>query len=310
MAQKELFTIRQMIEITGLSEFTLRGWENRYKAFRPARTNTGRRGYSKTDIERALLLRELLKRGEKISKIAPLDNQKLQKLFAQTQQPSEKTTQASQSKTITNALDLMALQKWSELETLFHMYTSKDAIEMINTFLLPLLTELAHRVNRGIVSIAQEHIFSAFLKEKIYSALSQLEKKNSKSSHKSFRFILATPEGDYHEIGLLLAHLMLRYYGFTSLYLGPNTPSQDLAETAMRFDASHMLVVSTVSKKQGAHQDLLTFVGEVQKKVGRAIQVLIAGPQVPPGPNDMNPNLQHLKSFQDLDQILNPRGKL
>ena len=81
MGQNEIFSIRQMIELTGLSEFTIRGWENRYQAFSPDRSDTGRREYRKKDIERALLFRELLNRGHKISHIAKRNNQKLQSLF-------------------------------------------------------------------------------------------------------------------------------------------------------------------------------------------------------------------------------------
>lgn len=303
MAQLELFTIRQMIELTGLSEFTIRGWETRYRAFSPRRGETGRREYNKKDIERALLIRELLKRGHKIGKIATLSNQKLSSLFEQSTENDQSADPHSQNKIVTEALELMALQKWDELSALFKSVRYKSASRLIQDFLLPVLGKLALQVNSGLVSIAQEHVLSSVIKEKIYSSLSDLEKK-SKVSKNKIRFVLAAPEGDYHELGLLLAHLLIRSYGFTSLYLGPHTPVQDLSETALRFEASHMLIVSTVSRKDGARQDLLNFVSDVQKKIGLSVRILIAGSQTPHFSREETSNLSNLESFHDLERQL------
>ncbi len=295
-----MFSIRQMIELTGLSEFTIRGWENRYSAFDPQRSNTGRREYSKSDVERALLLRELLKRGHKISKIAKVNNKKLLGFFEQ-----KADDVSPNSKVVTAALELMALQKWSELSRLFKKVQSKKTEELIQGFFLPVLTELASQIQAGIVSIAQEHVFSSFLKEKIYSALSDLEnKKKTNRAHKKVRFVLATPEGDHHEIGLLLAHLLIRSSGFTSLYLGPHTPAQDIAETTLRFEATHLLIVSTISKKQGARQELLNFVGDIQKSVGSHFQIWLAGSQVPQFPFEQKSPLLNIGSFHEFDKHL------
>lgn len=303
MGNKEIFNIRQMVELTGLSEFTIRGWENRYSAFCPHRGETGRREYYKSDIERALLLRELLKRGHKIGKVAKLTNQKLQSLFVQ--RDVEDFEAEPKSEVVSRVMELLALQKWSELKDLFKSIPHKNTGRLIREFFLPLLKDLSSEVQSGVVSISQEHVFSSFLKEKIYSALSELEiNRRAKGDRSKARFVLATPEGDHHEIGLLLAHLLIRSYGCTSLYLGPHTPPRDLAETALRFDATHLLIVSTVSKKEGARNDLMSFVSEVQKKMGSHSQILIAGSQAPNLSRDPNSALVYLGSFAALEDFL------
>ncbi len=304
-----MFSIRQMIELTGLSEFTIRGWENRYQAFSPQRTDTGRREYSKKDIEKALLIRELLNRGHKISKIAPLSSQKLQSLFEGFEEAQNEQRGHHKNKQVTQALELMFLQKWTELSELFRGVRYKKTSELVQLFFLPLLHELAVHVVAGRASVAQEHVLSSFLKEKIYSALSDLEnRKIIKSPSKKVRFVLATPEGDYHEIGLLLAHLLIRSYGYTSLYLGPHTPAQDLAETALRFEASHLLIVSTVSRKDGARQHLLNFVSDVQKKMGPDLKILLAGPQAPAIPSEAGSSLFNAGNFYDFEEHLKTLG--
>lgn len=310
MGQNEMFSIRQMIELTGLSEFTLRGWENRYQAFSPHRSDTGRREYHKKDIERALLIRELLKRGHKISKIASLNNQKLQSLFEHFEEKHHSPKAVPKTATVAKALELMALQKWSDLSAFFKRVKYKSSSDMIQFFFLPLLQELNIQVSSGLVSVAQEHVLSSLLKEKIYSALSDLENHSkSTDSTKKIRFVLAAPEGDYHEIGLLLAHLLIRSYRYTSLFLGPHTPAQDLSETALRFEASHLLIVSTVSRKEGAHQHLLNFVSDVQKRMGPELKILLAGSQAPHIPSEKKSTLISVSSFHDFEQYLQILGE-
>lgn len=300
MSQEEFFSIRQIVDLTGLSEFTIRGWENRYSAFSPNRSETGRREYSKNDVERALLLRELLKRGHKISKIAKLSNQKLKDLFELADLKNEGAHQNSKFPTALEAIELMALQKWPELENHIKKIKSKNASELIHRFFLPTLQLLSQQVHQGLISISQEHVLSSFLKEKIYLAISEIQKKNK---NEGIRFILAAPEGDHHEIGLLMAHLLIRSFGYTSLYLGPHTPSKDLAETALRFDANFALIVTTASKKGGARQDAITYVSEIQKRAGSNLKILLAGSQSPSALGDQ-PSLSILKDFSALEELL------
>lgn len=304
MDENEDFSIRQMVELTGLTEFTIRGWENRYKAFKPLRGATGRRKYQKEDVEKALLLRELLKRGHKISQIAQSENSELLYIFEQTEAFSKNQKAPYKTDLILRALELMALQKWLELKNLIRVVSAKDSLSLIHDFFLPAIQGLIANVEAGVVSISQEHIFSSFLKEKIYSALTELESKYTINETSEYRFVLAAPEGDHHDLGLLLAHLMIRSYGFTSLYLGPHTPSKDLSETALRFDATHILIVSTVSKAAGARQELLTFVSDVNKKVGGHLQILVAGSQAPMLTQNSSASTQKISSFVELESFL------
>ncbi len=308
MGRNEIFSIRQMVELTGLSEFTIRGWENRYSAFEPRRTETGRREYTKDDIERALLLRELLKRGQKIGKIATLNRQRLRDLFEICEtKSSEGLVASSQQGTekVAEVLELMALQKWADLEAIFRKIQGRKSKTLIHQFFLPVVQALSKKVESGLVSIAQEHILSSLLKEAIYACLTEVKTRvRASGAEGKTRFVLAAPEGDYHEIGLLLAHLLIRSYGFPSLYLGPHVPSRDLSETVLRFEAPHLLIVSTVSKKEGAKQELLTFISEVQNRIGSQTRILIAGSQAPQMGRYEKSSVSVLSSFKDLEDLL------
>ncbi len=62
---------------------TLRVWEQRYQAVRPATTASGHRLYDLADVQRILLLRQLTQQGHAISSLAPLQTEQLQALVGQ-----------------------------------------------------------------------------------------------------------------------------------------------------------------------------------------------------------------------------------
>lgn len=309
MAQTETFSIRQMIELTGLSEFTIRGWENRYCAFQPRRSKTGRREYLKNDVERALLLRELLKRGLKIGKIAPLSNASLKALLAATPAPQALNAVRTAHTThtappaVTRTLELLAVQNWRELELHIQKQTFPSASQFVHGFFVPLMQSLANHVGQGLISVAQEHFLSSLIKEKIYFEISKLKASKKTGRAAKTRFVLATPEGDHHELGLLAAHLLVRSHRGTSLYLGPNTPSNEIAETALRFSASHILIVTTISKRSGAAKEPLTFLSELRRNVGPKVKILVAGQQAPMNVPSST-GIFRLRSFEALEEVL------
>lgn len=300
----ETFSIRQMIELTGLTEFTIRGWENRYHAFKPRRTDTGRREYLKSDIERALLLRELLKRGLKIGKIASRSNSQLKALLEAGDETSNRPDALASHLKLPHAvkrvLELLAVQKWSELELILQKQKFQSPSHFVQGFFVPLMQGLAQHVDRGLISVAQEHFLSAAIKEKIYLEISKIKPKRRNTD---FRFVLATPEGDHHELGLLAAHLLIRSSGAASLYLGPNTPAKEISETALRFHSSHILIVSTISKRAGAAQETLTFLSELRRNVGPKVKLLVAGQQAPLSAQQ-GTGISTLASFLALEEVL------
>ena len=75
--------IKVVARRTGLSAHVIRIWEKRYGAVEPERTDTNRRLYSREQIERLALLRELTQAGQSIGHVAKLPTPKLRQLAAE-----------------------------------------------------------------------------------------------------------------------------------------------------------------------------------------------------------------------------------
>ena len=72
---------------------------------------------------------------------------------------------------------------------------------------------------------AQEHFASNIIKRKIISALDALKTKPSPSSG---TYVLFTPEGEQHEIPLLLNHYLMKASGKKCIYMGVDVPFDDI----------------------------------------------------------------------------------
>ena len=69
--------IGAVTQLTGISSHTLRKWETRYGAVEPVRTDSGRRLYTQSQVQRLSLLRDLIRRGHQISRLAAMSDTEL-----------------------------------------------------------------------------------------------------------------------------------------------------------------------------------------------------------------------------------------
>jgi len=267
------YKIRQVVNLTGVSEFVLRAWENRYHAFDPMRTNTGRRMYSKNDVMKARLLFELTEQGHKISEIASFSLQELQKIAEKSALPILEPVEKIKNTLVEKLLLLAQQQDWDEVQIQFrNQREKKSARTFIHEIILPLLSELGMQVAFKKLSIAQEHIMSAMVKEHLY-----MLRKESFSQRNDLRLVLAGQEGDYHDLGLLIALVLASHSGIKTLFLGANVPKRDLCEACIKFKATHLLLSSMLSKKEGAKEEILNNVQFIDEHIPSQIVMWVVG---------------------------------
>ncbi|MEX1099940.1 MAG: hypothetical protein WEB87_05915, partial [Bacteriovoracaceae bacterium] len=103
----------------------------------------------------------------------------------------------------------------------------------------PILKEVGDLVAANELSIAQEHALSSMLKFHVGSILYQ---KNSLKKKSGKLFVLAAPEGELHEFGLIVASLLCHYFNHNFIYLGPNMPALALSETCNQIKADYLIL--------------------------------------------------------------------
>ena len=224
-----VYNIKAVVTATGLSAATLRAWERRYRALSPIRNGKGYRLYTGQDIAVLRWLKARTDEGMSISQAIELMVQRQKPAAPQQPQPVEAHGQSI----VANRQALLeALARFEEAEAdrvigeAYAMYGPEAVGEHL---IAPVLVQVGERWHRGKVSVAMEHFSSNYLRRKLDALI------NAAPQHKEGPLIvLGCAPDDWHELGVLLLHLMLRRRGLNVLYLGQNVPVAQFAEEMRR----------------------------------------------------------------------------
>src|SRR4051812_13802245 len=80
------YSIKELEKLSGIKAHTIRIWEKRYKLISPKRTSTNIRFYSDSDLKKIINIAVVNNSGVKISHIAKLTSDKLNKLVQEQNQ--------------------------------------------------------------------------------------------------------------------------------------------------------------------------------------------------------------------------------
>jgi methanogenic corrinoid protein MtbC1 len=103
--------------------------------------------------------------------------------------------------------------------------------------LMPLLAELGRRWEKDEGSIAEEHFFGFYLRNKLGARFH-----HRVISNNGPKLLMACLPGDLHETGLLLFALAASEAGYQTIMLGSNMPLEDLPETVRKTGCSAIVL--------------------------------------------------------------------
>jgi DNA-binding transcriptional MerR regulator/methylmalonyl-CoA mutase cobalamin-binding subunit len=239
------FKINAVSELTGVSQDVLRIWERRYGAVTPVRTSGGTRLYSDTDIWRFTLLRRGVAKGYSIGRIVKLSNEELEKL--QRKAPVAPDVSDPHAASVGKFINCIAEMKFEDAyAVLAKAVDTFPPRELIEKVFGPILTEIGTYWQHGEFGVAEEHLASNVLRAVLISI--DGVKQSSNADHS---IVLATPAGERHELGLMLAAISAALKNWRVVYLGLETPAEEIART-VRLTASDIVGLSVM----GPHNDL------------------------------------------------------
>lgn len=224
------FPIRELVLRTGVNASTLRAWESRHGLLKPLRTPSGHRLYGPADVRRVQRLQELLEQGLSLAEIVPLLEQEV---AAETSAvPREKLRLKQVAPAWHGFLleTLRALEDFSteRLDSLYNEACALYPIDLVTrNLLVPVLEQLGLRWDKRDAGIAEEHFFSAWLRNKLGARLH-----HGQGLPRGKPLILACLPHENHEIGLLLCALRILQLGHRVVYLGGNMPTRQIVHVS------------------------------------------------------------------------------
>lgn len=215
------YSIKDLEHLSGIKAHTLRIWEQRYNIINPKRTDTNIRTYDDQDLKLVLNISLLKEHGYKISEIAKLS---LDELNAEVIQISDKTlSYPDQIHALTIAMiDLDENRFDKTMSTSILQFGFENT--MIN-IIYPFLARIGTLWITGSIGPAQEHFITNLIRQKTIVAIDGQVVKETATSRK---YVLYTPEGEMHEMGILFANYLLRARNNQVIYLGQSMPFSEL----------------------------------------------------------------------------------
>ncbi|MBQ7174664.1 MAG: homocysteine S-methyltransferase family protein [Lachnospiraceae bacterium] len=118
-------------------------------------------------------------------------------------------------------------------EAALQMLQHADALTIINEELVPAMDRVGAQFEKGTLFLPQL-LRSAEAAKKTFEAI-KAAMPGSDQAMKG-RMILATVEGDIHDIGKNIVRILCENYGYEVLDLGKNVPAETIVETALKED--------------------------------------------------------------------------
>jgi len=230
---ENLYTIGTVSNLTGVGAITLRAWERRYELIHPVRKQSGHRLYTRKHIDQINRITALTSQGLRISQIRPEMLNSVEVAADEQAQGQNKWHQYKDSL-------IAAVVSFDEIrmEQIYNDVLSLYPIELVTRKLLqPLLVELGLRWETHLGSVAEEHFFAFYLRNKLGARYHHRSHSNTGP-----RLLLAGLPGELHEISMLLFCLSASESGFQLITLGANMPLDELAQASRKARADALVL--------------------------------------------------------------------
>lgn len=133
---------------------------------------------------------------------------------------------------------------------------------IIDDDLIPAINEVGELFNKKIYFLPQLIASAEAMETAIQYLEPKLERKNSGQDMPVI--VIATVEGDIHDIGKNLVALMLRNYGYQVIDLGKDVPKETIIETAVKEHASIIALSALMTTTMMRMKDVVEYAKEKQ----------------------------------------------
>jgi MerR family transcriptional regulator, light-induced transcriptional regulator len=259
-ADVEKITMTEALRRVGISKLVLHAWERRYQQPLAERTETGRRYFTPQQVQRLTLLKLCSDAGHRIGSIIhlPVD------VLADMARAHHKLLNLAPLLEAIRRMDAVAmkamLQEHLAVET---------PIEFGKETVAPLMREVGRQWSEGELSVAAEHMVSAEIRGILFACLSSLP-----FASEAPRVLVATVEGEHHEVGALLTTILARKAGLGAVYLGPDLPVKDIVAAAHSCNASLICLSSLIGKPR----NLRSRVDQLRAHLPSSVEIWTGGP--------------------------------
>ncbi|MEO8720028.1 MAG: MerR family transcriptional regulator [Ginsengibacter sp.] len=287
------FSITQLSRFSGIKPHTIRIWEQRYQALKPARSKGNTRSYSGFDLKRLLNIVSLQDQ-HKVSELCTMNDKTLNSLVTQLYtRKIEENYQHFVSQLIATGIDF---NESSFQKILSHCLLRFGVNKTYGKIIYPLLDRLGLMWASDQLPPAQEHFICNMIRQKLLTAIDSLPSPNDNAK----KWLLFLPEDEYHEIGLLFAKYILNLRGEKVFYLGSSVPMNTLSMASKNIAPEALLLFFV---HYDFPENIKLYLSLLSKNF-RNVPIYVSGNHLLLDNIKLNKQVTWLKSIDDLEKVI------
>ncbi len=237
------YSIKELERLSGIRAHTIRIWEKRHNLVNPKRSQTNIRFYSDDDLKKIINVSVLNNHGVKISKIASLSLEEINKKVAELSE-SQNSVEIHIEQLILAMID-MEEERFDEIlgSLSLKFGFERTLLEIV----YPFLEKIGVLWLTDNITPAQEHFIANLIRNKVIVATDSLPRpgKGARS------VVLYLPENELHEIGLLFYCYLCKKEGLRTYYLGQTVPYLSLKSVCEAHRPN--FIISSFTSQPAAH---------------------------------------------------------
>ncbi len=282
--ERESLSIGALSRATHIPAETIRTWEQRYGSPVPLRKPSGHRLYSADAVDQLRRVSRLLARGHRPGEVLRLSLPELDRLLAVYDRPAPPAPRAAEpvavdSRWIDDRLQRMVramldLDRPTLLQELQAGWAQMGPLRCLEELVGEFLVRVGRAWGDGEAEVRHEHFAFGCVSDFLRGVREPYDQQA-----RGPRVVATTLPGEKHEGGLVMVSVLLAVRGCRVIYLGLETPIDQVAQAAVAAGAEAVVVsVSAASARVRAARDLAA----LRKALPRRLPLWTGGAGAPP----------------------------
>jgi methanogenic corrinoid protein MtbC1 len=211
-------SISDVSRIAGIPKDLLRMWERRYDYPKPERDSNGDRVYTDDQLNKLILIRQLVDQGRRPGKLMSMEVTELTELL--------KSTQADLD--FERFIKLLKAGSAPELRNwLMQQIQSLGLRAFIHQVVVPASRMVGEAWHEGELAVYEEHLYTEMITSMVRQSLAEIS-----DGAQAPRVMLTTLPGEQHTLGLLMVEALMRLGGAEVIPFGVEMPFRDIIDAA------------------------------------------------------------------------------
>ncbi len=261
------YRIKEMAEISGLSDHAIRMWERRYDLLHPQRSPNGYRLYTEDDLQLLLYLKAQIDAGRAIGELARDGLPKLRERMAHTPVTLPAMPEGLRQQALAIIHSARCSDQRTTAERIHRTVTLLGMERAVIEILFPVLRQVGELWHRGEIGNQGEQAITRTVRQELVEALT------SQQGAGPVAVVACTPK-EFHELGAMTAALLLQQVGWQVIYLGPDTGIEVLRLACKRRRANLAVLSCTFELKE---REMRKLVDRLRTRVRPLCPVVIGG---------------------------------